>query len=364
MQVPITYNRLINVATHVLVWAVFGLAIYYYQPIISDVEIPVQFWLKQTMELGLLVFLFYMNSELLVPYLLLKNQRFTYFLIVGFMVLGVVLTHRSLDRAYGDFQMRRIWSPSGTIRPQTPPTIIPFRRGVSGSMLTLTMTLMVVGISTAITASNRSLQDRRERETLEKDKVTTELSFLKHQINPHFYFNTLNNIYALTEVDPKLAGEAILQLSRMMRYLIYDTQQGTNMLSQEIAFLKNYIHLMKLRMTDMVKLVVDMPDQLDDMPLAPLILLPFVENAFKHGVSTTRKSHIDIRVTQKGRILDLVVSNAITHDGASSLELPGGIGLSNTRRRLALLYPGKHTLDVAEHNDRTEYSIHLVLDLS
>jgi two-component system, LytTR family, sensor kinase len=222
----------------------------------------------------------------------------------------------------------------------------------------------VVGISTAITASNRSLQDRRERETLEKDKVTTELSFLKHQINPHFYFNTLNNIYALTEVDPKLAGEAILQLSRMMRYLIYDTQQGTNMLSQEIAFLKNYIHLMKLRMTDMVKLVVDMPDQLDDMPLAPLILLPFVENAFKHGVSTTRKSHIDIRVTQKGRILDLVVSNAITHDGASSLELPGGIGLSNTRRRLALLYPGKHTLDVAEHNDRTEYSIHLVLDLS
>ena len=113
----------------------------------------------------------------------------------------------------------------------------------------------------------------------------------------------------LTEVDPKLAGEAIHQLSKMMRYLLYDTQQGDNMLSQEIAFVKNYISLMKLRLTDVVKINIDIPENLQDMPLAPMIFLPFVENAFKHGISATRQSYINITILQKDKVLDLTVRN-------------------------------------------------------
>ena len=349
---------------HVLAWAVFGLAIYYYQPIVSEIEIPWPFWVKQTLQLGLMVAIFYVNSVILVPRLLLKGHRIYYLLIVVGMVFAVVFMHRALDRAYGYYQMSRRVESVELLRPPGPPVIFPLRRGLSGSMLTLAMTIMVVGVSTAIAAIDRAQKDRQAREALEKDKAVTELSFLKNQINPHFYFNTLNNIYVLTELDPKLAGEAILQLSKMMRYLLYDTQRENTLLSQEIAFVQHYIGLMKLRLTDRVKIEVDTPEELLDMPLAPLILLPFVENAFKHGVSATQPSRIGIRIEQSGKVLDVRVRNSIKDDHALSLDADSGIGLANTRRRLELLYTNMHTLVIDERDTDDLYSVHLNLDLS
>ena len=149
-----------------------------------------------------------------------------------------------------------------------------------------------------------------------------------------------------------------------MRYLLYDTQQGDNMLSHEIAFVKNYISLMKLRLTDVVKINIDIPSNLQEMPLAPMILLPFVENAFKHGISATQQSYIDIIIFQKDKVLDVTVKNSIMKDNSTSLDVNSGIGLVNTRRRLDLLYPGKYKLDISEANAASEYNVHLVLDLS
>ena len=145
------------------------------------------------------------------------------------------------------------------------------RRGNMIDTLTIAICALVLGISTSMTTIQKWQKDKQEREELEKDKVTSELSFLKAQINPHFFFNTLNNIYALTQVDADIAGKAIHQLSRMMRYLLYDTQQSHNMLSQEIAFVKDYISLMQLRLTDVVRVNIDTPSNLRDVPLAPMI---------------------------------------------------------------------------------------------
>ncbi|RYE32588.1 MAG: sensor histidine kinase, partial [Sphingobacteriales bacterium] len=170
--------------------------------------------------------------------------------------------------------------------------------------------------------------------------------------------------YALTEVDPRVAGQAIHQLSKMMRYLLYDTRNGDTYLSQEIAFVKNYISLMKLRLTDLVRINLDIPAHLRDMPLAPMIFLPFIENAFKHGVSATQESHINIMILQKDMILDLMVNNSKIKDNIVSLDTNSGIGLINTRRRLDLLYPGKYKLDISETESANEYTVHLVLDLS
>jgi sensor histidine kinase YesM len=349
---------------HVLVWAVFGLAIFYYQPVISDFEIPYQFWIKQTVELGLLVMTFYLNLFVLVPRFLLRNHRVYYFVIIICIVLAILFVNRSLDRAYVASQERRQIQTARVLGHPGPPRFIPGRRGIPGITLTVTITALVVGISTAMTAIQKWQKDNQQRKELEKDKVTSELSFLKAQINPHFFFNTLNNIYVLTEEDPKVAGEAIHQLSKMMRYLLYDTQQGKNMLSQEIAFVKNYISLMKLRLTDVVKISIDTPTTLQDMPLAPMILLPFVENAFKHGVSATQQSYIDILILQKDKVLDMTVNNSIRKDNSVSLETSSGIGLVNTRRRLDLLYPGKYKLDTSEPKSVNEYTVHLVIDLS
>ncbi|MBS1528957.1 MAG: histidine kinase [Bacteroidetes bacterium] len=365
MQAQRGYSKLIAVLAHILVWAVLGLAIFYYQPFFSGIDIPYQFWIRQTVVLGLLVIAFYVNAFVLVPRFLLKNHTGYYFVIIIGIVAAIVFINGWVDRALNLHQLfEEAFHKRGAqqaLRHRPPKGQ---RNGGMIDTLTLTISALVIGISTSMTTIQKWQKDKQAREELEKDKVTSELSFLKAQINPHFFFNTLNNIYALTLVDGEIAGKAIHQLSRMMRYLLYDTQSGQTMLSQEIAFVKDYISLMKLRLTDAVQVNIDTPSDLKDLPLAPMIFLPFVENAFKHGVSATQKSHIDIVVRQKENVLDLTVKNSIMKDNSVSLDTNSGIGLVNTRRRLDLLYPGKYKLDITEQNAANEYVVHLILDLS
>jgi hypothetical protein len=351
-------SRLITILVHILIWGVFGLAIFFYQPLTWNINVPYQLWIKQALVLGMLVAAYYINSAVLVPRFLLKNHTGYYFLLVVVILFGILFINAYLDQLLNLGQLMR-----AAFHKAGPP-----KRHKDDhdfwDMLMIVMIALVIGISTSVTAIQKWQKDKLSREELEKDKVTSELSFLKAQINPHFFFNTLNNIYALTQVDADVAGKAIHQLSRMMRYLLYDTQQGHTLLSQEIAFVKDYISLMQLRLTDAVKVNIDTPRDLKDVPLAPMIFLPFVENAFKHGVSATQQSHIDIIILQKDKLLDMTVKNSIMKDNSVSLDTNSGIGLVNTRRRLDLLYPGKYILDISELNDDNEYTVHLILDLS
>lgn len=356
-------GRLIKGLIHFCVWAVFAIVIFYYQPLLSSIEIPWQFWLRQTVTLALLVLVFYLNSSVLVPKLLFKNRRFFYFLIIMFCVAGIVFIHRWMDRAFQLDHLFEIAFRDSKKVHYGPPNPDPKNSGGLGNLLTIVISILVVGISTAVVAIQKWQQDNLARKELEKEKVDAELVFLKAQINPHFFFNTLNNIYALTELNPKLAGEAIHQLSKMMRHLIYDVPKGENMLSQEIAFVKNYTALMKLRLTDTVSIRLETPEDIRDMPLAPMIFLPFVENAFKHGTSTVQPGFIDIRIIQKDKILELTVNNSVMKDNQVSLDAGNGIGLANTCRRLDLLYPGRYKLDVCESGDAGMYSVNLVLHL-
>lgn len=361
-----SYSKLVGVLIQILVWVVFGLVLFFYQPYLSNITVPVQFWIKQVIILGMLAAAYYTNSMILVPRFLLKNRTGYYFLFIAIIVTGIVFLSGQIDRwlhihQLMDAAFHRHWQ--NMSHQHGPPK--PGKGGRGGlDTIGIAIIALVLGISTSVTTTQKWQKDKQAREELEKDKVTSELSFLKAQINPHFFFNTLNNIYALTVVDAEIAGKAIHQLSRMMRYLLYDTQQGPTMLSQEIAFVKDYISLMQLRLTDVVKINFSSPGELQDMPIAPMIFLPFVENAFKHGVSATQQSYIDIAVVQDGKILDLTVKNSIINDNSVSLDTSSGIGLANTRRRLDLLYPGKYLLEINEINAANEYTVHLTIDLS
>ena len=364
-------SKLITILIHILVWAVFGLAIFYYQPFFSGIDIPFQFWIRQTVTLSLLVIAFYVNATVLVPQILLKNRTGYYFVIIIAIVVGIVFINGWIDRAlhlhqlFEDaFHKRSQAQSMEMVKHPQPPKGGPGRRGGMIDTLTITISALVLGISTSISTIQKWQKDRQEREDLAKDKVTSELSFLKAQINPHFFFNTLNNIYALTQVDADIAGKAIHQLSRMMRYLLYDTQAEHTLLSQEVAFVRDYISLMQLRLTDAVHVNIDTPSELKDLPMAPMMFLPFVENAFKHGVSATQQSHVDIIIWQKDTVLEVTVKNSIMKDNSISLDTNSGIGLVNTRRRLDLLYPGKYKLDITEQNASNEYVVHLILDLA
>jgi len=230
-------------------------------------------------------------------------------------------------------------------------------------MFTFLYSLLSIGLSTSITTVQKWQKDTQIREQLEKEKVSSELSFLKAQINPHFFFNTLNNIYALTILDVETAREALHKLSRMMRYVLYETKEGTVRLSQEMAFLEDYIQLMQLRLTDKVVVIFEKPETIIDHPIAPMLLLPFLENAFKHGVSATKKSEIFVGVRQNSNQLKIIIKNGLFVEKGLALDESNGIGLANTRRRLDLLYPNRYQLHITEQTPQNEYLVELLLRL-
>jgi len=350
-------SRLATIMIHLLIWGVFGM-IYFFQPKTLNITLPYQFWIKQFIIFGLLIIAYYLNSFLLVPEFLLKNHNGVYFLLI--VGIGAVIVALNI---YLDDWLNLPKLMSAAFHKSGPPKHHK-GRDYSWDLAMAALIALVLGVSTSITATQKAQKDRQVHQEMEQDKISSELSFLKAQINPHFFFNTLNNIYALTYVNADTSRKAIHQLSRMMRYVLYDTQNSTTQLSQEIAFIKDYISLMQLRLTDAVKIDLTTPAVLKDIAVAPMIFLPFVENAFKHGVSTTQPSYIAIQIDQKATILELNVVNTIFKEQSNNLEEASGIGLNNTKRRLDLLYPGKYELLINENTADNIYNVHLTLDLS
>lgn len=177
---------------------------------------------------------------------------------------------------------------------------------------------------------------------MEKLKAQSELQSLKSQINPHFLFNTLNNIYSLVEMDSAKAQEAVHNLSHLLRYIIYDCSSEKVLLKDELTFTKDYIRLEALRLDDSIRLDVNIPEVSGNLEIAPLILIPFIENAFKHGVSYSEPSSIDIDISLTGNLLVCHILN--TSHPKTENEGESGVGVKNTVKRLKLLYGKDYTL--------------------
>ena len=154
--------------------------------------------------------------------------------------------------------------------------------------------VFLIFFSLGLRVMERHSQIEKLQKDLEKEKLNSELAFLKNQISPHFFFNTLNNIYSLIGINAEDSQKAVLKLSKLMRYLLYESEKGDSKLSTEIEFMNNYIDLMKLRMNEKVALNVSLPADYDDRSIPPLLFIPFIENAFKHGISYREKSFIEI----------------------------------------------------------------------
>ena len=199
-----------------------------------------------------------------------------------------------------------------------------------------------------------TLKEREELETLEKTRLEQQLEYLKYQINPHFFMNTLNNIHALVDVNPEQAKMSILKLSKLMRYMLYDSNNGSVTLEKELAFLRNYVELMKMRYSEKVHIDVQIPTDESSRLVPPLLFISFVENAFKHGVSYVKDSRIKISVEPGEDSVKFYCGN--TKAGTLN-EQPGGIGLENSRKRLDLIYRTDYTLTVADSEDTYEVTL-------
>jgi LytS/YehU family sensor histidine kinase len=201
------------------------------------------------------------------------------------------------------------------------------------------------------------LQTQRRQQLLEKEKLETELNFLKYQFNPHFLFNTINSIFFLIHKNPDKASASLAKFSELLRHQLYECNDTQIPLSQEIAYLENIIDLEKLRQNDNVEVTFDV-DKENNLTIAPFILMTFVENAFKHISKHTDQLNwirIGLHIDDK---LHFSVSNS-TSDKVTDIVHYGGIGLKNVRRRLDLIYPGQYSLDI--QNNTTSFEVNLQL---
>lgn len=212
--------------------------------------------------------------------------------------------------------------------------------------------VMIVLLSMGIASYNRLKQ-------IEEAKLKAELSYLKAQINPHFLFNTLNSIYALTVQKSDNAPESVTKLSSIMRYSITDAAQDFVGLDKELNYINAYVELEKLRLTEKVKLNYSVTGNAEGKKIAPLIFIPFIENAFKYGVSTKDNSVIDIAIKIEAASLNVAVKNT---KARANLENKLGLGIENTKKRLRLSYPGKHQLEII--NAEKSFSVNLSIVLN
>jgi hypothetical protein len=339
----------------------------------------------------ILMFLF--NNFWLLPGILFKGSTNTYFFIlviiallitVSFQVLNPVLykndpkllEQRILkDPQWGREEMRpgaATTLPSGV--PSSPELFnsVPEARLSQTSRIpvpnqslfqfinTLFITLLIAGFNTAIAVTNRWFADEQVRKEIEKEHMQSELAFLQNQVSPHFFMNTLNNIHSLIELDQGLAQNAVMKLSELMRYLLYESGRGTTTLAREIEFLRSYVKLMQLRVDESVNVSFEFPDNFRNVDLPPLLFISFIENAFKHGVSYRKPSALSFKLTQNTGSLEFNASNLISEyrDDKSTVH-HGGIGLENIKKRLDLLYGDKHKLIIDETNGA--YRVKLII---
>lgn len=235
----------------------------------------------------------------------------------------------------------------------------PIPRNIMGGPNTISLIIMslLLGLNVGVKNYFKSVDDRKRMKELERENLQQQLEYLKYQINPHFFMNTLNNIHALVDINPEQAKYTIEVLSRLMRYMLYEGNKNMAPLQREIEFIGHYIDLMRIRYTDRVKIEVSLPSSVTDVNIPPLLFITFVENAFKHGVSYSQTSKIDVRIWQESD--ESIKFKCYNTRKPSQEDSHGGVGLQNTQKRLDLIYGTQYKLKITP--TEKDYLVELTL---
>lgn len=291
---------------------------------------------------SVLLITFYFNYFFLIPKYLFVRKGWPYFLLLLLMIVLVFFLLGSIF-VFSDFNPEALAKTNPLIEKIIPVIMI---NAISLWLLAI--------VSSVLWAFYNRLKKA------ENERLSAQIASLKSQINPHFLFNTLNNIYATALDTSPLAADMVDKLSEMMRYTMRDTQQDFVLLEDEINYISNYIELQRLRLDKSVKLEYYSPENIPALQIAPMLLIPFIENAFKHGVNSEQKSHIKIELTMNKNELQLSVANNKV-DIQHSISERSRLGIENTRHRLNLIYPSKHLLVINDTEKQFSVSLHINL---
>ena len=313
---------------------------------------PLTFWrgtgitfthyLMTCMQPLFLIIVFYLNYLVLAPKLFVAGKH-RYDLLINVILITIlgILLHIWMD------YVNRLYLPGYKPAPDM--------LGVISFILrdSLNLAIFAAG-ATALALARRWVTMDQKLKEVESARIQAELSNLRNQINPHFLLNTLNNIYALTAFDTAKAQSAIQELSKMLRHILYDYQQNTVPIKDEAEFLDNYIKLMKIRLPQSVDVRADISLKDTQLPVAPMIFISLVENAFKHGVSSTEPSFVHISIHDEKEYIVCNIQNSYFPKSAND-NSGHGIGLQQIQRRLELAYPDKYTWEKGLSEDGKTY---------
>ena len=313
-------------------------------------------WIKRSLmdaygSLAVFFIVFLIHNHVLAP-MLVKHKRVKFYIISCVVLIAVFqlaqCAHKPDGRPMTSLNMEE------TTPPPPPPGGQPPIDRHDLSMFFI-VTLMI-GANLGMKYYFQNEEEKKHLAKLREQSLKQELDYLRYQINPHFIMNTLNNIHALVDIDPEQAKVSIVDMSKMMRYLLYESDKHYVSLNKAIEFLRKYLNLMKLRYTDLVNVNLDVPEACsEDIVLVPLVFIPFVENAFKHGVSYDKPSDIDIDIEKKGdRLLFHCrnTKNNVKHEY-------GGVGLTNVTKRLELIYGTDYSLDIDDRGNTYDVTLNL-----
>lgn len=328
--------------------------------------------------------MFAIHNFLLLPLLLRKRKTGTY-LCLSFLILltGMFITYLNRPMHKNQYKTRmeaewkadslayervaavrlgdgRYCSPQNPMRrkPLDYQSIDPLPMLGPGELVAFFGGLLLMGMNLGVKLYFMSQRDRERQKIIDQRNLEQQMEYLKYQVNPHFFMNTLNNIHALVDIDPERAKTTIVELSKMMRHILYEGSKKLIPLTREVEFLNLYVQLMRLRYTRKVHINVDVPPQLPELKLPPLMLIIFVENAFKHGISYREESFVDIKVRVENKRLLFSCSNSKPTQIQRTNE-KGGMGLQNVRQRLELLYDDDYTLDISDGEKTYEVKLNI-----
>ena len=326
---------------HIIAWVlVFGLPFLIFSKS-SDPDIWQRMLHHGVILLSLLT-VFYLNFFVLIKELLFRKRNWEYFLYNLLLIVVVGLCIHFWKEAMPDLQLKP--------RRMPPPEMVsPVLLIIFKDIFPLTLT---VGLSIAVKMTGKWYELDALQQEGEQRRTEAELMNLRQQINPHFLFNTLNNIYALIAISPDKAQAVVHDLSKLLRYVLYENNVDKVLLSHEMEFIVNYVELMRIRLTSDVEVKMKIESVAEShLEIAPMLFISLIENAFKHGVSPNKKSFVDIDIyLDADRKLVCRISNSFFPKDETDRS-GSGIGLENLRRRLGILYPDKYNFTTTIENE-------------
>lgn len=342
-----------QIILHIFIWFFFILASlmqFYESPFRISNDFFVQ-WITG-------IILFYLNYLFLVSNLLLQKKHLEYFAVLtAFIVVFMFIRISYFMPEFREMPHPKIFDVAGKEIIEN--RLFKKKQPLFFKIAPAFFYLSIIAISTIIRVLSEFFNNQQNKMLAESQRTTAELNYLRKQTNPHFLFNSLNSIYSLAHKKSDLVPDAIVTLSELMRYMLYETDNKTVLLEKEINYIQNYIELQKLRLNNIENIFVNVHGETKNKFIEPLLLISFIENAFKYGTDYKGNTHIKIKIQIEGNILDFWVENRV--EKFESDPENSGIGISNIKNRLKLLYPDSHILTIEEKDQI--YSVHLNLML-